>query len=172
VRIQLAEMERDGVVERAGKRPGTTRPSIVFELTPEVDVLLSKAYVPLLMHLVQAFADGLPASQIDALFRDAGRGIARELTRGGRPSSSLRSRVARASQLLNEQLGAVTHVEANGSYIIRGVSCPLAALTGKHPSVCIAVESLVGEVVGAPVRECCDRAARPQCCFEIAKDPG
>ena len=45
--------------------------------------------------------------------------------------------------------------------------CPLAALTGKHPGVCLAMESFVAEVVGAHVRECCDRTQRPQCCFEI-----
>jgi hypothetical protein len=28
------------------------------------------------------------------------------------------------------------------------------------------MESLVAEVVGAPVRECCDRSDRPHCCFE------
>ena len=74
-----------------------------------------------------------------------------------------------ASELLNEQLGAMTHVEKNGHYIIRGVGCPLAALTGKHPSVCLAMESLVSEVVGSRVHECCDRAERPRCCFEIAR---
>src|ERR671920_950573 len=61
VRVQTTAMERDGLVTRAGKRPGTTRPSNVFELTPEVEQLLSKAYVPLLTQLVQAFANGLPA---------------------------------------------------------------------------------------------------------------
>jgi len=28
-------------------------------------------------------------------------------------------------------------------------------------------ETLVNEIVGAPVRECCGRANRPKCCFEI-----
>jgi hypothetical protein len=37
------------MVSRVGKRPGTTRPSHVFELTPEVEQLLSNAYIPLLM---------------------------------------------------------------------------------------------------------------------------
>ena len=69
--------------------------------------------------------------------------------------------------MLNQQLGALTHVERNGKCIIRGVGCPLAAVTGKHPGMCRALESLVAEIVGAPVRECCDRSVRPQCCFEI-----
>ena len=72
-----------------------------------------------------------------------------------------------ASELLNEQLGALTHVEKNGRLVIKGVSCPLAALTGKHPAVCLAIESLVGEIVGSPVKECCDRGGRPACCFEV-----
>src|SRR5688572_5426014 len=48
VRAQMTVMERDGVVRRVGQRPGTTRPSHVFELTPEVEQLLSEAYAPFL----------------------------------------------------------------------------------------------------------------------------
>jgi len=54
----------------------------------------------------------------------------------------------------------VTRVEANGAYMIRGAGCALAALTGKHPAVCLAMESLVAEVVGVDVNECCDRTER------------
>ena len=71
--------------------------------------------------------------------------------------------------MLNTDLGAVTRVEENGRYVIRGEGCPLSALTGKHPAVCRAMESLVKELVGAPVHECCDRAQRPRCCFEIKR---
>jgi DeoR family transcriptional regulator, suf operon transcriptional repressor len=168
VRAQITAMERDGVVRRMGKKPGTTRPSRVFALTPEVDQLLSRAYIPLLNQLVDVFADGLPARQLDSLLREAGRKLAGELS-SGRPAGTLHARVAAASTLLNEQLGAVTTVEENGSYVIRGDGCPLSALTGKHPAVCRAMESLVKELVGGPVRECCERAQRPRCCFEIAK---
>src|SRR5687767_15852519 len=54
VRAQLTGMERDGVVRRAGQRAGTTRPSHVFELTPEVEQLLSIAYIPLLTNLIRS----------------------------------------------------------------------------------------------------------------------
>jgi predicted ArsR family transcriptional regulator len=167
VRAQITAMERDGVVRRVGSRAGTTRPSRVFELTPEVEQLLSRAYIPLLTQLIDVFANGLPARQVDALMREAGKKLAGELS-SGRPSGTLRSRVTAASNLLNQQLGAVTRVEQNGGYVIRGEGCPLSALTGKHPSVCRAMESLVKEVVGASVHECCERTQRPRCCFEIA----
>ncbi len=166
IRAHLTAMERDGLVQRAGQRPGTTRPSNVFELTPEVEQLLSRAYLPFLSQLVAVFSEGLPASQLDDLMREAGKSLAAGMPH---PSGALETRVAAASSLLNEQLGALTHVEKNGRFVIRGVSCPLAALTGKHPAVCLAIESLVAEIVGAPVTECCSRGSRPACCFEIEK---
>lgn len=167
IRVQLTAMERDGVVRRTGKRPGTTRPSHVYELTPELEQLLSKAYVPLLTQLVAVFAEALPADQVHALMRRAGKSLANELSPGKRFAGNLSSRVALASELMNEHLGATTHVERNGQLIIRGVGCPLAALTGKHRGVCLAMESLVTEIVGTPARECCDRDDRPRCCFQF-----
>ena len=167
IRAQLTGMERDGVVRRSGQRPGTTRPSHVFELTPEVHQLLSSAYVPLLTQLVDVFADGLPPNQLVKMLRETGKRLADELSGGRRPSGNLASRVAAASEMLNEQLGALTHVERDGEYLILGVGCPLAALTGKHPGVCLAMESFVAEIVGVAVRECCDRTAQPHCCFRV-----
>jgi DeoR family transcriptional regulator, suf operon transcriptional repressor len=167
IQAHVTRMERDGVVRRAGQRPGTTRPSHIFELTPDVEQLLSSAYIPLLTHLVRIFADALPAERLDALLRQAGKGLADELSRGRKPSGNLRSRLAMASEMMNEQLGAVTHVEGNGRIVIRGVACPLSALTGKHPAVCLVMESFVADIVGAQVRECCDRTGQPRCCFEV-----
>jgi predicted ArsR family transcriptional regulator len=167
VRIQITVMERDGLVRKVGKRAGVTRPSHVYELTPEVEQLLSKAYIPLLTHLVDVFAEGLPAPQIETLLRRTGRGLARQLSGGKRVAGGVKARASVASALLNDQLGALTHVESNGRIVIRGAGCPLAALSGKHRGVCLAMESLVSEIVGVPVRECCDRDDRPRCCFEI-----
>jgi predicted ArsR family transcriptional regulator len=169
VRMQITGMERDGIVRRVGRRPGTTRPSQIFELTPEVEQLLSRAYLPLLGQLVSVVTRKLPARQAGSLMRAVGKGLADELLSGGRPSGALGARVLFASRMLNEQLGAVTHVEENGSYIIRGAGCPLSALTGKHAAVCVAIETLLNEAVGVPVHQCCDRNGRPRCCFEIQK---
>lgn len=169
VRAHLTGMERDGVVERGGRRRGTTRPSSVFVLTPEVEQSLSGAYVPLLIQLVRLLTSGQPAAQVDRFMRQAGKGLAAELTAARRDSDSLGSRVRAASDLMNQRLGAVTHVEENGHIVIRGASCPLAALTGKHPTVCVAMESFVAELVGnATVRQRCERGERPRCCFEVS----
>ncbi len=167
VRAQITAMERDGVVKKVGKKRGTTRPFLVYELTAEIEQLLSKAYVPLLTRLVDVFAQALPAKQLETLLRRTGKEMADELSPEKRVSGALESRAAAASALLNEQLGALTQVERNGDIVIRGSGCPLAALTGKHRGVCLAMESFVTGIVGVPVRECCDREERPRCCFRL-----
>jgi len=167
VRAHLTAMERDGIVRRVGTRAGTTRPAHLFELTPEVEQLLSRAYVPLLLQMVDVFVHALPARQVNALVRRVGGGLAATLSGGRKPSGSLEARVRQVSTLLNEQLGALTHVERNGGYVIRGAGCPLSAVTGKYPGVCLAMESAVTEIVGSRARECCERDGRPRCCFRI-----
>src|SRR5215213_7647818 len=119
VRAQITAMERDGVVRRRGSRAGTTRPSRIFELTPEVEQLLSRAYIPLLTHLVDVFANDLPRRRMEKLLREAGRTLAVNLS-SRRPAGALKTRVSAMSDLLNEQLGAITHVDENGGYVIRG----------------------------------------------------
>lgn len=167
VRAHITSMERDGIVAKVGKRPGTTRPSHLYGLTAETEQLLSKAYAPLLTRLFDVVAQELPARQVEGLLRRTGQGLAQELSQVKPVSGGVAARMATVSELLNEHLGALTHVEANGSLVIRGAGCPLAALTGRHPGVCLTMESLITEMVGVPVRECCDRDPRPRCCFEV-----
>ena len=115
VRAQIAEMEKDGVVRCVGTKRGTTRPSRVYGLTPEVEHLFSRAYVPVLTHLLDIVAAGRPAAQLDALLDDVGKRLADDLC-PERPVGQPSSRVAAASDLLNERLGARTRVEKNGHY--------------------------------------------------------
>ena len=70
--------------------------------------------------------------------------------------------------MLNELGGLAQLEERDGTLVIQGYSCPLAALTPDHPEVCRMAETLVTEVAGVPVYERCDRGERPRCCFEVA----
>lgn len=168
VRAHFAAMENEGVVRRVGQRPGATRPSYLFELSNDVEQLLSRAYIPFLTQVVQIVAKILPTEGLDRLMREAGKALGQELTGGRRLAGALRTRVLAASDLMNQELGALTHVEENDRWRIVGLGCPLAALTGKHPGVCLAIESLLAEVLDAPVRECCNRSGRPKCCFDVS----
>ena len=167
VRAQLATLQRDGLVRSAGVRAGATKPAQTYELTPELEQLLSRAYIPLLAQLVRVYAAKTSASEFNAAMRDAGRGLARELP-ARIPSGPLVERVAAACQVMNRELGATASVHReDGALVIRGTGCPLAALTGKHRGVCLAIETMLTELLGARTRECCDRDARPRCCFRV-----
>jgi predicted ArsR family transcriptional regulator len=81
---------------------------------------------------------------------------------------SIRARLEAAVGVLNELGGLAELEERDGSFVIRGYSCPLAAVTPDHPEVCRMAETLVTEIAGVPVYERCDRGERPHCCFEVA----
>src|SRR5207244_10838638 len=167
-RAQRAAMERDGLVRRVGQKRGVTRPSHVFELTAEVEQLLSGLYLPMLSHLVRVFANDLPANQLRKVMRQAGKSLAGDFPGAKRSSTTLEARVAAANELMISQLGAVTNViRKDGGFVIRGVACPISSITDQHPSACLVVEGFLQEILGTPVRQCCDRRGRPQCCFEV-----
>jgi predicted ArsR family transcriptional regulator len=164
VRAQLASLERDELVEQRGSRPGTSKPSRMYGVTAQAELLFSRAYVPILTQLLQVLAHRMTAAQFDSIMHEVGRGVME-----GRavPRGTLGQRVTGASALLNE-LGGLTEIsEEDGSYVIRSHGCPLAAATANHPEVCNALESLLSEFVGARVTKCCDRFNRERCCFEI-----
>src|SRR5204863_7972853 len=79
IRAQLAAMERDGLVRRCGQRRGATRPSHVFELTGEVEQLLSGMYVPILTHLVRVFTRNLRPDRLRRVLRQTGKSMADDL---------------------------------------------------------------------------------------------
>src|SRR5215469_3521824 len=78
VRVQLTSLERDGVVHHARSERRTTRPSYVFELTDEAQQLLSAAYVPLLVHLVESIV------QRETARRESPKGVANLMQEAGR----------------------------------------------------------------------------------------
>ena len=166
VRPHLSRLERDGLIRRAGVRAGVSRPSVVYALTSEAELLFSRAYVPVLTQLLHVLSAKLDTTEFEALLREVGREL---MTGRPRPTGTLRNRALQGSALLNE-LGGISRVATErGQLVIRGDSCPLAAATRDHPEACIAVEALLAEFVGAPVVSCCERETRLRCCFALGE---
>jgi predicted ArsR family transcriptional regulator len=84
------------------------------------------------------------------------------------PTDGTRARLEAAVDVLNELGGLAELEERDGPFVIRGYSCPLAAVTPSHPEVCRLAETLITELVGVSVHERCNRGERPRCCFEVA----
>lgn len=167
VRPHLVGLERDGMIRQAGTRrgEGAGKPAVLFELHPDAEPLLSRAYAPVLAALLEALTEELPARDARKILRETGRRLA--ASAGGRAAGDLHARARAAAAVLTALGGAVHVEERRGSATIRGTACPLASAVTRSPHVCHAIEALVGDISGAKATECCDRSDRPRCCFEL-----
>jgi len=107
VRGQLATLQHEDLIEQRGTRRGTSKPARLYSVTPQAELLFSRAYVPILRQLLHALARRLTPAEFDSVMREVGRDVM-----GDRavPREPLRDRVSSASSLL-EDLGGLTEVE-------------------------------------------------------------
>jgi len=166
VRAHLATLERDGLVRQSGVRRGLRKPHYVYMLTPEAEQLFPKAYDLLLDQLITVLKGRLGAEELEEALREVGHRLASTRFSGSQ-SDDPEERLQKALKAI-EALGGSAQIEKrDGKVFLRGQSCPLAAAVVAHPEVCRLAETLVANIVGAPVQEQCDHSEQPQCCFEI-----
>jgi predicted ArsR family transcriptional regulator len=169
IRSHLTILQRDGVVREAGWQRGPSRPAVMYEVVPEAEASLSKAYIPFVAHLMRVLQEEIRQDELDHIMHLVGRSLAREWPR---LRGSFPQRVDAASALL-EDLGGVNHVEQQGDgYVIHGRNCLLSAAVHGRPEVCRAMQTVLADLLETPVRECCERGERPRCRFEIAAPAG
>lgn len=166
VRFHLASLEAEGDIESSGTRrhEGAGKPAVLYSLTSDAEVGFSKAYAPVLAATVRELRETVPEDQVIPFLQRVGRRIAAAAKPSNRP---LAQRVAAGARLLNDLGGSASVLKKKDMFVISGQGCPLGAVVAGDPCVCSAVESLLSNVIGAPVRQCCAHGARPSCCFEI-----
>ncbi len=165
VRAHLATLERDGLVRQQGVRRGSGKPAYAYELTSEAERLFPKPYAPVLRQLLDVLDKRMAPEEVEVLLRSVGHELASGLSVA---EGDIRARLEAAVAVLNELGGLAELEEHDGAFVIRGYSCPLAAVVPGHPEVCRLAETLVTEVAGVPVKEYCDRGEPLRCCFEAS----
>ena len=167
IRAHVATLERDGIVAQRGVRrgEGAGKPAAVYQLTAEAEAKFSRAYAPVLGAILEELATALPEDRRRALLANVGR----RLSVGLMPpaDASHDSRLQAALDVLGELGGVARLEERTGTSVIRGQGCPLSTTVAHRPEACHVVEALLREIVGAPVRQCCEHGERPSCCFEV-----
>lgn len=164
VRAHLSTLERDGLVRQSGLRRGARKPHFTYILTEQADRLFPKAYDVLLNQIITVLKNRLEPAEMEEILREVGRMVAADAPAG---SGSMERRVQDALNFL-EAIGGAAAVEKHGdNVVIASSGCPLASSVAVHPEVCRLAETLVAEIVKAPVEEQCDRSGRPKCRFEI-----
>jgi predicted ArsR family transcriptional regulator len=170
VRSHLSSLERDGLVEQSGVRRGTRKPFNAYRLTPEAEQLLSRAYQPFLSLLLGVMEDRVTDEERVDLLREVGRraAVSHRTTLEGKDREA---RIRGAIEAMRE-LGGMAEVEQiEGKCMIKGHGCPLSSVVKEHPEVCRSIETLLSEIIGAPVKECCNRGDALGCRFEILPPP-
>jgi predicted ArsR family transcriptional regulator len=169
VRAHLLSLERDGLVQQRGSRPGRRRPHAAYGLRAEAEHIFPKAYGPLLNHFVTVVSDRLTPRALCTTMQKVGRTVAQEhLNR--LKGQSRRDRIKAALDLLNDLGGSAKFDSSGGRQFIYGQNgCPLAAVTASHPEACLIVESLLSEIIETPVKKCCEYGETPRCCFELSR---
>ncbi|HET9986228.1 MAG TPA: helix-turn-helix domain-containing protein [Longimicrobiales bacterium] len=168
VRLHVGSLERDGLIEQGGVRRGPRKPAHVYRLTPEADAVFPKGYAAVLLEVLGHIREERGEEGLEELLRAVGR-RAGERARPG--SADLRARLDAAVALLGELGGLARVEESEDAIVIRGFSCPFESIVGENPEACALAEELVGGIVGAEVRECCDRTGAPRCAFRVGVVP-
>lgn len=166
VRLHLAALERDGLVEQSGTRSEWTgKPAVLYRTTPDAEGLFPKPYDAVLSALLSELEEEHDGAGVERLLRQAGVRLGAAATL---PDGDLLTRARHAAEVLTALGGLAEVVEDGDGYRIQGYSCPLADLVAEHPLTCQLAEALVAELVGAEVSECCERGERPRCAFRVA----
>ena len=167
VRAHLLSLERDGLVQQRGTRPGTRKPHAAYGLTADVEHIFPKAYAPLLNQLLTVISQRMTARALTESMREVGRAMAKEQLRQ-LTSRTRAARIEAALKLFEDLGGSATFDQNDGKQLIHGRNgCPLAAVTAAHPEACLILESLLSDIIGRPVNKCCAYQETPHCCFEI-----
>ena len=168
VRVHLLSLERDGLVHHSGTQPGFRKPHATYALSPDAEQIFPKAYGLLLDLVLIAVSKQLSPKELRAAMREVGKRVA-DNHLAEIKGKSRSDRIELALHILKDLGGAATFEESEGKHFIRGNGCPLAAATSRHPEACLIAESLLTQVVGAPVKEHCIHGGTPSCRFEIRR---
>ena len=166
VRAHLVSLERDGLIKQSGIQRGLRKPHFAYQLTDEAEHLFPKAYDALLTQLIAVLKGRLTPEALEEVLREVGRSLASAQS-PGQKSGNLKNRIENALAAL-EVIGGAARVEKESDQLfICSESCPLTAAVVEHPEVCKLAETLLSEIIGAEVRERCDREGTPRCRFEV-----
>jgi predicted ArsR family transcriptional regulator len=165
VRAHLVALERDGLVQQRGLRRSSSKPAYIYDLAQAAEDLFPKAYGQVLDQFLKVLHELMTPEGVEVVMRTTGRRLAAQWRI---PSGELRERLEAAVAILNELGGLAELEQQNGTYTIRGYSCPLATAVLGHPEVCCLASSLLAELVGVPVQELCERGEKVSCRFVVS----
>jgi len=168
IRAHLLSLERDSLVVQKGMIKGFRKPHFVYGLTENGRQLFPRSYDSLLSQLLTTLKDRFTSEGFRDLLTDVGQRIGVQ-----KPThEDIHERAKLAAVELYDFGGSPTVSEIDGVLSISSDNCPFAEVVSEHPETCKIIESMVAEIVRAPVEEKCIRNGSPKCSFVIRQSEG
>jgi predicted ArsR family transcriptional regulator len=167
VRAHLRSLEDERLIRRCGVRKGSRRPHVAYELTSKAEQLFSTPYDRAFTQLIGVLKSRMTPRAVREVFRVTGKSLASANSGVNKRRNKVADRVRAAVKVLRACGGNVRTERANGSLLLRSAACPLAAVVAQHPETCQILESLLAQIIGRPIRQCCVHGMKPRCGFEI-----
>lgn len=159
VRSHIAVLSGHGIVADVGAQRDTGgKPARLYALSAQGAEIFPKAYAPVLKGLIAEIARRHGSKRASDLVRAIGT----DLAAGAKATG-----VNAAADFLRSLGGDVDVERTADGWRLQGYACPLSAVTRDHPEACELARTLVEEIAGAPVTECCQRGPLPRCGFSI-----
>ena len=164
VRLHLAHLERDGLVEEHGKVPGVSKASRLYGLSPGGRLVFTRAHILLVRGLLDELRRRGGPGRMRRLLESVGRQWARAHPPDGPRFAQRVEAVSRAFRGLGGDPG-LTRRGRTLCMVLR--DCPLGDLVSRHPEACAFGHGLVSELAAVPVAGLCTHGDRPSCRFEL-----
>ena len=165
VRAHLVVLQRDGLIDQQTVRVGVGKPAYVYSLTPQAERLYPRAHEEMLTNLLEVVRQQLGPERLEEILRTVGQHMAAQhpIPTDG----DLRNRLSAVVATLNQLGGLMELEDGDDSFYICGYSCPLSSAVRNHTQMCKLMETMITELVGAPVQERCERSESLSCWFEV-----
>jgi len=168
---QLVTLQAAGLVRRQGLRPGSRRPSVIYELTEAADRLFPKAYEAFASALLEEIKRHRSGDLKGYLHRIADRWVARDLPR--LEGSRGRERLERTKEILVERGFMPVLEQTSTGYLLRENNCPVMQLTRAHPEICDMIHRWLEVLFDAKLdRMRCLRRGDPFSAYAVTKPGG
>lgn len=162
LRRHLKELEIEGVVRYQREIRGVGGPVFAFSLTEAGERLFPRAYDSALNEVLELVRQQFGSDGVIDLFRKRWADIA-EKAKPELARLPLNQRAERLAKLLTS-LGYMAEAPGTEGATLLEHNCAIRAVIDRFPEICVAEQSFLEEVLGAPVTRQSHIAAGANCC--------
>jgi DeoR family suf operon transcriptional repressor len=167
VRHHIAKLEAEGLISSEEERHGVGRPRRVYFLTNKGMEKFPSRYLNLSIRILEKLKETLPPKTVNKLIKEmATEMVSDQITQIDISNLEIKERVSLIQQLLLDEGFTVEVSSKDDGVEIKETSCPYKHIGADHPEICLVDETMISEVLDAPIEKThCVLNGDPYCCY-------